>query len=261
MKQRLFRKKRKLMKKLNLLFIPFALLLFCINNVAAQTFNIEQFKFGLEVSPTISWMGTNDRKIDGNGSNLGLKLSTHAEFNLSERYALTSGIGFFFNAGGTLLSQYPGTYFNGSINAGEPFAAPTTNGDIRVKYSIQYVEIPIAFKLKSNEFGYFTYYVEAPIFTLAINTGSKGTLSGGGIEKNEKISIYKEVNPIAISWGLGGGVEYAVSSSTKLFGGLTYQRVFSDITRDGDYNYQGRQEKSDPYAFLNSISLKFGVLF
>lgn len=228
---------------------------------AATAQDFSKFKFGIQVSPTVSWLNTDDSRIDGDGTNLGLKLAMQGELFFAENYAIATGIGFYFNAGGTLQSQYGGTFFTASELNTPNF--PTVLGEQAIlKYDIQYVEIPLALKLRTREFGYLTYYLEAPIFTLGIRSKATGTLQGGGQSAvAEEIDIAKEVTPLSLSWGFGGGAEYSISESTRLFGGLQYQNIFTDVTKDKDYTYAGRTRSDDPKATLGAITLKLGVLF
>ncbi|HQU60765.1 MAG TPA: PorT family protein, partial [Saprospiraceae bacterium] len=73
----------------------------------AQNGNV---RFGFQLSPAFSWMSTSTNKINTNGTNLGLKLGMVGEFYFQENYAVTSGLGFFFNTGGTLLQERPGNF-------------------------------------------------------------------------------------------------------------------------------------------------------
>ena len=244
-----------------------ATLLIACTTLTAQDGAFQQFKFGLQLSPSISWMTTDDSQIDGNGTALGLKLATQAEFFFAENYAIATGIGFHFNAGGTLNSNYGGRFFGRSIPEGEAFnqVTGTESGNVDIDYSIQYIEIPLALKLRTREFGYLTYYMEAPAFTLHIRSNATGELSGGGESANpEDINIEEEVVPLGLSWGFGGGVEYSVSESTRLFAGLQYQNIFTDVTRDTERRgtvYDGRTGSGDPDAAIHSITLLLGVLF
>lgn len=246
-----------------------AVLITC-TSVTAQDAN--DFRFGLQISPSVSWMNTDDNRISNQGAALGLKLATQAEFVFADKYAIASGIGFHFNTGGTMQSQYGGRFFTESLPPESAYNAPEVadqaNGPVLLDYSIQYIEIPLSLKLRTREFGTITYFMEAPIFTLGIRSnvmgGIKGgTTPGGGIiEEVEDVSIKKEVNPIAFSWGFGGGLEYSILDGTRLFAGLTFQRMFLDATKDGDdYNYEGRSAVDDPKATINSLTLRMGVLF
>lgn len=228
---------------------------------AAQSVDFARFRFGFQLSPSISWMTTDDNGLDGNGTALGLKLGTVAEYNFAENYALVSGIGFHFNTGGTLQSAYGGPFFTESLPEDDPFRG-RTDPNVRIDYSIQYVEIPLALRLRTREFGYLTYTADAPAFGLHLRSNVRGSLSGGGeATEVEDVTAKREVAPVALSWGFGGGAEYAVSESTRLFGGLRFQRVFTDVTKDGDYYDERRAASDDPRAGINSITLRLGVLF
>ncbi len=244
-----------------------ALALATAGSLHAQTGGVtdfSQFRFGLNLSPSISWINTDDSRISGDGTAFGIKLATQAEFFFAENYAIETGIGFHFNTGGTLLSNYGGNFFTESIGEGQPFNNPgsPTSANVRLDYSINYLEIPLALRLHTREFGFIRYYVQAPIFTLGIRTSAKGTISGGGVGADvEDINIAREVSPIALSWGLGAGAEYEVGGGTVLFGGLQFSRLFTDVTKDGDYGYTGRTQQGDPGAGINSLTLRLGVLF
>ncbi len=239
-----------------------ATLLIICTSVTAQDAN--DFRFGLQISPSVSWMNTDDNRITNQGTALGLKLATQAEYVFSDKYSIASGIGFHFNTGGSMLSQYGGQFFTESIVEGQPFNNPAapTGDQVLLDYSIQYIEIPVSLKLRTREFGTLTYFMEAPIFTLGFRSNVKGGLSGGGLtEQIEDLSIKKEVSPIAFSWGFGGGIEHSILDGTRLFAGLTFQRMFLDATKDKEYTYTGRVANDDPKATINSLTLRLGILF
>ncbi len=235
-----------------------------LHSLQAQDFS--KFKFGLHLSPSLSWINTDDNTVDGSSSALGIKLATQAEFFFAPNYAIETGIGFHFNTGGTLQSAGGGQFFTRAIPEGQAYNDPNdlTTGNVELDYSIQFVEIPLALKLRTREFGYITYYGTAPIFTFGFRGNSKGSISGGGQTAREDFDIKKEVTPVALSWGFGGGAEYSVSESTRVFAGLQFQRLFTDVTKDGPYVYETRRTagtSGDPKATINSLTLKLGVLF
>ena len=59
-------------------------------------------RLGFQVSPTFSWMTTDDDQVNNNGTNLGLKLGARGEVFFRENYAFIIGLGFSFNSGGQL---------------------------------------------------------------------------------------------------------------------------------------------------------------
>ncbi len=237
-----------------------ALFLICI---AASVYAQEDVRFGFQASPTFGWMNTDNNRINSSGLNLGLKLGMTGEFYFRENYAITSGIGFWFNAGGTLLHEYGGIYWDPAILP--PGVNPEMPTMVKLKYGIQFVEIPIGLKMRTREFGYNRYFIE-PALTLGFKTQARGTATGTGLgDQVEKINIRKEVNPLNMSWGINGGVERSISESTSIVLGAGFQIGFADLTRNKntrvfDPNRPNPvEERSKGKA--NAIILRIGVLF
>ncbi len=223
------------------------LFLFMQEFIAAQTTDL---RLGLQVSPVFSNMGSADNTINSNGTNLGLKLGMRAEMFFRENYAFITGIGFAFNSGGTMHHDNGGQIWTRSELPGG--VDPTFLPGVDLKYNLQYVEIPFGLKFRTNEMGYLRYWAEIPVITLGFNSQARGSIQQTGINE-DKIDIKKEVTGLSMSWGIAGGVEYNVSSGTSLIGGLGFEKVFTDVTKNVD------EDKSK--AFINNIVLRLGVLF
>ncbi|MBI1225815.1 MAG: outer membrane beta-barrel protein [Bacteroidetes bacterium] len=232
------------MKKIVAIAAFFALLHSAAN--AQET----DLRLGFQVSPTFSWMTTDDSEVNNNGTNLGLKLGARGEVFFRDNYAFIIGLGFAFNTGGQLRhNQFSNAWQRSKIPNGVivPFPAGT---DLR--YNLQYVEIPFGLKFRTNEIGYLRYYAELPVLTLGFKSQAHGQVEYTSI-KEDQIDIKKEVTPLTLSWGVGGGIEYSVSQGTSLIGGISYQRGFTDVTK----NYDGANEK----ATISSIIIHLGVMF
>ena len=222
-------------------------------------------RFGFQASPTFGWMNAKVNHINTSGTNLGLKLGMIGEYYFRENYAFTSGIGFFFNAGGGLLYDYPGKYL---LNSDLPPAYDSLGAMSKIRYHIQYIEIPAGLKLKTREFGYWRYYFE-PAITIGIKSQARGQLEGIGIQDGEdKYNIRKEVNGLNLSWGIGAGAEYSISENTSLVVGAAFQIGFTDATDDDkdkvyypDPNSPGLSKKEDSKASVYGITLRLGVMF
>ena len=207
-------------------------------------------RLGFQVSPSFSFMSTDNNQINSNGTNLGLKLGMVAEMYFQENYAFITGLGFAFNSGGTLRHEQGGQLWTRSeLPQGvDPFLLP----GVDLKYGIQYVEIPLGLKFRTNDFGYLRYWAEIPVITLGFRSQARGAIMQAGINE-DKIIIKKEVGALALSWGLGGGVEYELSPNASLVGGINYQRIFTDVTRD--------VSDDDSKGYTNHIILRVGVMF
>ncbi len=236
------------------------LILFGLSLAFSASLLSQDFRFGFQVSPTWSWMNTDETYINPNGSVLGLKLGAAGEYYFRENYAITGGIGFSFNTGGKLL------FDNGGMLWTRTDLDPTLQSlpaNTTLKYNLQYVEIPMGLKMRTREFGYIRYFAEIPIITLGFESQARGTIQAVGIDETDKLNIKKEVNGLALSWGFGGGIEYSVSQSTALIGGVYFQKMFTDVTDDNGlvFNASGKEVSNDSKATINAITIRIGVVF
>lgn len=220
-------------------------------------------RFGFHLSPAVSWLNTDHSKINSSGPNIGLKLGLNGEYYFRDNYAVSSGIGFHFNAGGTLLHQYGGFYWTKTDLSGGLDTMSMSN-NVKLKYSIQYVEIPIGLKMRTKEFGFFRYFLD-PAITLGFKTQARGVITDSGLtgEEDEKYDIRKEVNGINATWGLTGGAEYNLGENSTLVFGAGFQIGFTDLTDDNGTVFdpdKGNRDE-DSKGLFRSIVLKLGVMF
>lgn len=235
-----------------------------IQAVQAQV-EFEDVRFGFQLSPTFSWMNADVTTINSTGANLGIKLGMTGEYYFRENYALTGGIGFAFNSGGALLFDNPGIYWN---ETDLPPALDTISGtNTKLRYNLQYVEIPIGLKLRTNEFGYVRYFLE-PAITIGINSKARGELSGPDsnlAQEDEKYDIRREVNALNLSWGMSAGLEYAISQGLSLIGGLGFQSGFTDATTDSNGNQEFDPQRGvrdeESKATINTFIIRLGIMF
>lgn len=224
----------------------------------------QDVRFGFQLSPAFSWMTTNTNKINNSGTNLGLKLGMVGEYYFRENYAVTSGIGFFFNTGGTLLHERRGDFWVNSEVSENCRQATKNETMTKLKYNLQYVEIPLGLKMRTREFGYLRYFLE-PHLGLGFRTQANGdiTVRSGGADCMD-INIQEDVNPLNLFWGLNGGIEYSISESTSLVGGAGLQFGFADVSKDDDTVFledgatmAAEKSKGSIRAFV----IRLGVIF
>ena len=226
-----------------------------------------EIRIGMQASPTFSSMNTNNNNVNRSGTNLGLKLAMISEYYFQENYAITSGIGFHFNSGGRLLYEEPGAYWpNSDLDAGLDSLA----AGVKLRYNLQYVEIPVGIKMRTREFGYLRYYLE-PSLVFGFRSQARGDIEGRRFDGNsvgedgEKIDIREEVGGFNFSWAFGGGVEYTLSGTTSLLVGLNLQFGVTDVTRNTgvyfDSDRGGEERGEDSAARISAIALKLGILF
>ncbi len=215
------------MKKILLIGTLFALCFLCTNEALLAQSAPMDIHFGFQASPSFSSMSSSSNDIVGVGSNLGLKLGLIGENRFSDNYALSFGIGFHFNSGGSLNYKSRGKFWS---NSDYILRDSIVSAGARLKYSLQYLEIPIGLRMRTQEFGRYRYYIE-PALAIGIRTQARGTITTdkGDIES---INITDEVNAFQLLWSVGGGTEYSIANNTALMLGIYYQSGFTGVAAD-----------------------------
>jgi hypothetical protein len=245
--------------------IVFALL-FC--SLLAHQMSAQNFRFGVQASPTWSWMKTDDKLLENAGANWGMKLSVMGEKYFQPNYAFFSGIGFAFNHGGTIQSGYnryqPWLGSDLTVNLGQTDSTSLATNS-KLHYRLRYVEVPFGFKMRggSNEDSPLKFFAEAPVITLGFLSKALGDIRGSGRLDTEDENIRKDVNGLSLSWGFGGGIEYEFATHTTLVAGLFYQSQFTDITQKGRVQKAANAEWTDEKAkaSFRALTLRVGVFF
>ncbi|MGB4849086.1 MAG: porin family protein, partial [Saprospiraceae bacterium] len=225
-------------------------------------------RIGFQTSPFVSWIGNNDNLIVKNGSNIGIKLGSTVDIYFKDNYSFTTGINLAFHAGGEFQYEIGGNYLPNS-DLSEPFLGdkPMPDGT-KIRYSLQYVEIPLGLKIRSKEIGYVRYFVEAPVFNFAFLTRGRANIETN-IKKYDQENIYKDLNVVNLFWGFGVGIEYSISENNALVGGLYYQNGLLDFTKDDGHRAIPNPEVNPPFliqqddsrAVVNNLVLRLGIIF
>lgn len=218
---------------------------------------LDRYRFGFQTSPVISWMSSSDKLISTSGTNLGLKVGSIVEYYLTENYIITGGLQLHFNQGGQLLHDQGGDLWPGS-ELSDPAFDQMPDG-VKLRYHLQYLEFPFAFRIRTNEMGYWRYFIEAPVLQLGFLTRARGDIEGPSIPLSTDEAIRKEVRLIGLSYGFGAGGEYSLTENLSLVTGLYYHRIFTDVTDDNGRKRTGDAE--DSKGTIGSVTVKLGILF
>jgi len=223
------------MKKLTLL-----LLFLC----AGYT-SMAQVEIGLMLSPTITgnrFVAENKYNLEKESSGLHLGVGVIADYFFAQNYAFSTGL--LFRGKGSEIT-YTYSHDDGSG------ATVTTAGKDDI--ALQYLELPVTLKLFTNEIapGAVAYFQVGG----SLNTKVAAKVNDRKVIDGEK--VLKRFNIFETDVLLGGGVEYQMGQSTKIFAGLTYHRGLTDID---DY-YEKLLGDKNIALKNNSVSLDLGVKF
>ncbi|PLX11265.1 MAG: PorT family protein [Marinilabiliales bacterium] len=216
-------------------YLLISILLISTVTIFAQNTNL---RFTVFVDPKFSWMKSDYNSIDNDGSKFGVNIGLNVDKFFADNYAIMTGISI-DNTGGNLNFENVKTLKTGSGNEDLPAGSS-------ILYKLQYIDIPLGLKLKTNEIGYWTFFTH-----LGLNGGIniKATAEVDGYElQNENIS--DEVRLFNLGYFIGAGTEYSIGGNAALVVGLTYTNGFIDITDGGDSK-----------VTLGNLAIRVGVLF
>ncbi len=223
--------------------------LFFITNSYSQN---RKVRFGLQYTNGLSFMKSDNVDITDTKIGYAFNYGLITEFNFSKNYALGTGL----SVSHPRVARSHSPSIDAVINDSTSTYAFDNNLVFGVKevYKLTYVEIPLTFKLKTNEIGYFRYFGEFGILN-SFRVRSRTTLEGSTIE-NE--SINKKLEPFGLrsnfynaSLKVGGGFEYTFSDKTALLVELSFNNGFVNVLKDGD----------DKRTVLRVVNLTTGIMF
>ncbi|WP_161889057.1 porin family protein [Pontibacter russatus] len=223
------------MKKLTLL------MLFLVAGFSAMA----QVEIGLMVSPTITgnrFIAEDRYNFEKENSSLRLGVGVVADYFFAQNYAFSTGL--VYRSKGSEIS-----YNYTREDAGG--ATVTTRGKDDI--SLQYIELPVTLKLFTNEVapGTIAYFQVGG----SLNTKVAAQVNNKKVIDGDKVG--KRFNIFEADALLGGGVEFQMGQSTKLFGGITYHRGLTDID---DY-YEKQLGDKNIALKNNGVSVDVGVKF
>jgi hypothetical protein len=258
-------------------------------------------KFGVHIDPGMSLMGSNEKKVTSDGviGNFRLGVELEFYFNENDNYGLSLGANFSTGNGGKLKYAEGGRILRNSEfdlsafsnNAGSaPLDYNHTTDAQRgvffsegtvVRYAVNYVEIPIGLKLRTNKLGEtpLRAFFHIPVVTPMIGISARGNISApaatsapatdiyGGESKKE--NIYSDVNFFQIGLGTGAGIEFMPSGDDglRLVAGFYYTAGLLDVTKKVNLptatlnDAPTTTEEKNPRTGFHNIGLRIGVIF
>lgn len=221
-----------------------------------------RLRIGAMVAPGLSWMRPSAEK-DGQqtqrsaGNKIGFIYGLMFDYQFASNYAIVSGL------------QVNST--GGIIETANPAAEESWASKSRINYSLQYLEIPVAIKLKSDPINNFRIFGQAGL-TVGFNIGKKATYeitqkrsaAGDTIYKTESkeklVGGIGNVAPIMLQMNVGAGVQYAVSKNVDAYVGVFFNNGFAPNATDPTKN-TNLPKFTDGNTRMNSVSLRLGFYF
>jgi hypothetical protein len=234
--------------------------------------DVNRLRFGAFVAPNISWMkptaATDDAKkydVQSQGSKIGFTYGLMMDYFFAENYGIVSGLSV--------------TSTGGKMLATARYQTPEPNKVLKADfdYRLQYLNIPLALKLRTDEINGFRFFGQAGI-SASINIGKKadytvnyydGDTTLGVKEKSDSkaklTGSFGIIAPVLFEMNVGIGLEKPVSEKLRFYAGLFFNNGFTpDATRpdlfdSANLGYAGSFD--DAKTRLNNFALRLGLFF
>jgi hypothetical protein len=212
----------------------------------------QNFHFGFKFAPTLAWIKADSKGLERDGSKIGFSYGITTEFKIQENYAFATGM--------------QATYRGGRVNF--RYGNDATYPEVSYRLNMQYVEIPLTLKMKTNEFNkvrYFGQFGFAPGYcirakgeTEIVNQGSRQF-----IQDTEYEDDYKDyVNSFNLSMIIAAGAEYRLAGSTVVFSSLEFNNGFIDVFGKVKQPFVSPTPQEVKWTgFSNYFALNVGILF
>lgn len=196
--------------------------LFALLLAFTSTFSFAQdasrVRLGLTAHPNFGFLKVENGK--GNGLSTGFTYGLISDFEFAENYCFATGLTVTtINGSGTVLNYQP---FHGVSAA---------NSDYDVKFKMQYLEIPLSIKLKTDEANNVKYYGQFGL-TTDFRIGARLDVERGNTPLVDDVKATDNTKFFRAGMIIGGGAEYRMSGKTSLVGGLTYNNGLTNIAKN-----------------------------
>jgi hypothetical protein len=223
---------------------------------AVSTPNGKDFRFGFRISPNFSWVKALSEEVNPNGLGLGFSYGLMGDFQIRGNYAFATEI--------TVTSMRSKFAHSDTLVHFMEGVNHRYTG-VEFDYALQYVQIPLTLKMRTNEIGKFYWWGQfgiAPGILLSntLRTTSNPEYIDGKYTPNATDrdfngengpGVFKDnISVIRIPMVLGFGAEYRINGSTMLNMGLRFDNGITDFLRDKKAT--GRN---------NFLALQVGVFF
>ncbi len=199
--------------------------------------NAQKFHFGLNIAPGIAWIKPDTKGFDNDGVKLAFSygIITEFAFNQNQNYALATGLQVSYRGG--KISNLD------SIVVGNGFKPVNS----KTKLTLQYLELPVTLKMKTNEIGAFKYFGQFGLLP-AFNIKATSVNDNGFNITNENIK--SDINAFSASLLVALGFEYNLVGNTSLVVSAAFNNGLTDVL-----------DNKDVKAISNLINLNVGILF
>jgi hypothetical protein len=206
-------------------------MLFCLSiDIKAQKDeSLTDFKFfrcGMYGTLGPSWMKPDMKEWTNDGVRFGYGYGFMAEFAVAPNLVIASGFDVMYGSGKLKFADTLVSY-DGSI---------AKQSDINSLYKIQYLQLPITIKMRTNEINYFRYYMRLGS-SLGFRIGTKYTEEISAKDGSFVFRTFDDEKAIdrvplfRASFDVGAGIEYSLGGTTALLAEIYFNNGLTNSSR------------------------------
>ncbi len=234
---------------------------FILNKTNAQVSDESRYEFGLRIAPQISWSSPDSKSLENGGGSLDWNYGFHVAKKFTSRYAIAFEV--------NVINMTSKIKFTDSLAIYSDKLSGTKTNDLAINYNLRYVQVPIIFKMYTDEFkdkwrvyGEFGVGLSFLVRSKADVNSSVLNLTNVDVDNPDKVDEFfinsnkfdknysTKVNFLRPSFIIGGGVLYDLFGQTKAYAGLRYDGGLVDYM------------DADKWTANNSFtSLNLGIIF
>lgn len=188
---------------------------------SAEPQTYEKFNIGLQVTPMLKWINTDNKNVESDGTDLGFSYGLIGEIFFAPKYAFYTGLEFANRGGKVVVSD-----------------------SVKRNIHLNYLEIPLCLQMHTKEKKNLSFFAR---FGTSACFNVKAFYKD---DNDDKVSINSDVAFYTMAFKIGGGAQYSIDGGTKIFAGLIFNNGFMNA-------FESSANKSTNM----SVDLNIGIYF
>ncbi|OIP84085.1 MAG: hypothetical protein AUK44_03580 [Porphyromonadaceae bacterium CG2_30_38_12] len=218
-----------------------------IRNIAIQSIHFDQLKFGIKLSPLISWVDASHNNLKVGGAAFKAGAGITAQYELNDFLSVISSINY--------------NSIGGYVADSRSFGNVDYKDYFKLNYGI--VEVPLGLRLKTPRINKYNYYLQGGVNTGFVLSANEQFLDAKTNKVIREIDILKDLTyPSTAGFFAGIGSSYALTEKLKLFGEINFKRMLTTISNGENYRTDTEHVYTEALlVYPSSMEFSIGVEF
>lgn len=220
---------------------------FPIRNFDMTKINMEQLKFGLKVSPSISWLNVTHNDAFAGGATMKLGLGVTAHYEINKFLAIVSAIN--YNSIGGYMAD---SRTLNDVNAKDYFKA---------NYGV--LEVPFGLKINTPTVNRYSYYIQGGVTAGFVLSANEKTYAATTNKVLKTTDTMKDLTYLSyVGYFAGVGSRYRITEKLKIFVEVNYKNALSSIANGENYITDINHNYTKPISIIPAnMEFSFGLEF